>query len=173
MGQATTVGPPGRVIRGWRPAVQRYRRRSGGVRARTSHQLLALREGPWRVLRDVPVDRDRIEHVVVGPDRVFAIASTWVFSQGLQLEGAASRLERQADRLADVLGDRGVDREVIPMLAVSGPGAEEELASRPRLLGTTRVVAAGEASRWLERMTAGARWSSADGVSYRVLAGEG
>jgi hypothetical protein len=109
----------------------------------------------WTVFHDVPLSRSNIDHVVIGPGRVYAIETKWTARTDTErfLKGAAWQAAQQAKDLAAELRERGVGREVLPILVVWGPGTSERLGDKPRAVKNVAVVAGHHSNVWRERMT--------------------
>ncbi|MFA9430751.1 nuclease-related domain-containing protein [Egicoccus sp. AB-alg2] len=121
----------------------------------TALELRRLQPRRWAVYHHVPLTGvGDVDHVAVGPGRVYAIESKWTARSDVErfLRGAAGQTDRQAKRLRDELASRGVAREVIPLLVVWGPGIVKRLGDRPQKRGRTRIVAGANARDWLARM---------------------
>jgi hypothetical protein len=109
----------------------------------------------WRVFHDVPLRRGNVDHVVVGPGRIYAVETKWTGSRGGEqfLRPAAKQAARQANELSTDLRGLGCDEEVLPLLVVWGGGVADSLGEKPKLWDDTRVVAGPHSSVWLERMS--------------------
>jgi hypothetical protein len=120
----------------------------------TAAELSKLDSSPWRVFHDVPLEKSNVDHVVVGPGRVYAVETKWTGSRGDErfLRSAAGQAQRQARELAEKLARLGCDREVLPVLVVWGGGVARAFEHKPRLVGDTRVVAGHDSRDWLRRM---------------------
>jgi hypothetical protein len=132
------------------------RRMGGDAEEWTAEELEALDRRVWRVFHDVPVRYGNVDHVAVGPGRVYAIETKWTTAGVRYLEQLAACAERQAGRLQEELRARGTSREVVPLLVAWGPKLADELGDRPRLMGETRVVAGRHSSVWLQKMAGAA-----------------
>jgi hypothetical protein len=137
----------------------------------TAEELAKLDKQRWTVFHDVPLERSNIDHVVVGPGRVYAVETKWTARDDLDrfLRGASHQASRQAKELAQVLAQRGARREVIPLLVVWGPGVVGGLGARPRLEGDVRAVSGANAEDWLSRMNGAADRLETDWPAQRVL----
>jgi hypothetical protein len=67
----------------------------------TAEVLAKLPSPPWRVFHDVPLEYSNVDHVVVGPGRIYAIETKWTGS------GGAERFLKPAARQADVTAAAG------------------------------------------------------------------
>jgi hypothetical protein len=133
-----------------------HRQMGGDAEEWTAQELKALDRRTWRVFHDVPVRYGNVDHVAVGPGRVYAIETKWTSAGVRYLDQLASSAERQAKRLQAELRARGTAREVVPLMVLWGPGLADELGEQPRMEGSTRVVAGRHSSVWLQRMAAAA-----------------
>jgi hypothetical protein len=128
------------------------RQMGGTAEEWTAEELEALDRRRWRVFHDVPVRYGNVDHVVVGPGRVYAIETKWTSAGVRYLEQLAASAERQARRLQEELSTRGASRKVVPLLVAWGPKMADQLGDRPKQIGETRVVAGRHSSVWLEKM---------------------
>jgi hypothetical protein len=128
----------------------------GDAEAWTAEELEALDRRVWRVFHDVPVRYGNVDHVAVGPGRVYAIETKWTSAGVRYLDQQAACAERQARRLQEELRARGNARDVVPLLVVWGPKLANELGEQPRKIGEARVVAGRHSSVWLQRMVGAA-----------------
>lgn len=122
----------------------------------TAAELAKLDTRRWAVFHHIPHQRGDIDHVVIGPGRVYAVETKWTARSDLDrfLRGAGWQAERQAEALQALLSARGVSREVVPLLVVWGPGVAVSFGEKPRMVGKTRAVAGAHAVDWLGRMNA-------------------
>jgi hypothetical protein len=132
------------------------RQMGGDAEEWTAEELEALDRRVWRVFHDVPVRYGNVDHVAVGPGRVYAIETKWTSAGIRYLDQLAACAERQAQRLRDELSARGTSREVVPLLVVWGPRVAEDLGEQPKRIGDARVVAGRHSSVWLQRMVGAA-----------------
>lgn len=109
----------------------------------------------WSVFHDVPLSQSNVDHVVIGPGRVYAVETKWTARSDLDrfLKGATWQAARQATELSAELRDRGAGREVRPLLVVWGPGIAERLGEKPQAVSNVPVVAGRHSKVWRERMT--------------------
>jgi hypothetical protein len=109
----------------------------------------------WSVFHDVPLSRSNVDHVAIGPGRVYAIETKWTARSDIDrfLNGATWQAARQASELARELKTRGLGREVRPLLVVWGPGIADRLGEQPRAVNKVPVVAGHHSSVWRGRMT--------------------
>jgi hypothetical protein len=128
------------------------RQMGGDAEEWTAEELEALDRRVWRVFHDVPVRYGNVDHVAVGPGRVYAIETKWTSAGVRYLDQKAACAERQARRLEEELRARGTARDVVPVLVVWGPKLADELGEQPRKIGGARVVAGRHSSVWLQRM---------------------
>jgi hypothetical protein len=132
------------------------RQMGGDAEEWTAEELEGLDRRVWRVFHDVPVRYGNVDHVAIGPGRVYAIETKWTSAGARHLDQKAACAERQATRLAEELRARGTAREVVPLLVVWGPKVADELGAQPTKIGEARVVAGRHSSVWLQRMVGAA-----------------
>jgi hypothetical protein len=132
------------------------RQMGGDAEEWTAEKLEALDRRVWRVFHDVPVRYGNVDHVAVGPGRVYAIETKWTSAGVRYLDKLAVCAERQAGRLQQELRARGTARDVVPVLVVWGPKLADQLGEQPRMIGDARVVAGRHSSVWLKRMVGAA-----------------
>lgn len=115
---------------------------------------LAKLDHRWSVFHDVPLARSNVDHVVIGPGRVYAIETKWTSATNVDrfVKGASWQAKRQAAELAAELRARGAGRQVLPLLVVWGPGIAAQLGEKPKLINDVRVVSGRHAAVWRERM---------------------
>ena len=115
----------------------------------------------------MPLPRGNVDHVVLGPGRVFAIETKWTSSRGAEglLRRAAGAAHHRAQQLERQLADQGCPRHVVPILVVWGAGVAPHLGEKPRLLSGTRVVAGDHSKVWLERIA-----GAADRLEFDLVA---
>ncbi len=135
----------------------------------TAEELAKLDTRKWRVIHDVMLEGENVDHVVVGPGRVYAIESKWTTGERRFLRGAADQAQRRARKLAEELDARGVARKVIPLLVVWGPGIRDKWEPKATLEGDTRVVAGVYAESWLDKMTDAANHIGLDFAAYKAV----
>jgi hypothetical protein len=137
----------------------------------TAEELDKLDPRQWKMFHDVPVRWGNVDHVAVGPGRVYAIETKWTTAKGRFRETAAQQAAKQAARLAEELSSRGVDRQVVPLLVIWGNGVAEALEHKPELdkQSQTRIVAGATATDWLERMSKAADRFTVDWPATRAV----
>jgi hypothetical protein len=120
----------------------------------TADELKHLDDQRWTVFHDVPIGAGNVDHVAVGPGRIYAIETKWTARTDTErfLKGAAGQTARGARALRVALASRGVVREVVPLLVVWGPRHLSRVGEQPRMIGPVRVVAGGASAHWLARM---------------------
>lgn len=130
----------------------------------TAEALRKLDRSRWALFHDVPRRYGNIDHVAVGPGRVYAIETKWTARTDLDdfVEGAAAQTERQAQNLQRELRNRGLEREVVPVLVVWGPGLVARLGAAPTMHREVRVVLGAEAKDWVRRMEDAAQGTERD-----------
>ncbi len=137
----------------------------------TAEELDKLDPRLWKVFHDVPVRWGNVDHVAVGPGRVYAIETKWTTAKGRFRERSAQQAAKQAARLAEELSSRGVYRQVVPLLVIWGNGVAEALEHKPELdeQSQTRIVAGATATDWLERMSKAADRFTVDWPAARAV----
>jgi hypothetical protein len=135
----------------------------------TAEELAKLDDRAWTVLHDVPLSRSNVDHVAIGPGRVYAIETKWTSYTDRYVDRCARQAERQAGKLAALMAERGAAREVVPLLVVWGPGVADALGQKPVLKGRTRVVAGAHSKVWLQRMSDAADRLEIDWPAQRTL----
>jgi hypothetical protein len=142
-------------------------RQLGGEAERWTADELAKLDKRWLVYHDVPLPRANVDHVVLGPGRIFAVETKWTSSRGVEgfLRRAAGVSRHRAQELERRLADQGCPRRVVPILVVWGAGVAPQLGEKPRLVSGTRVVAGNHSKVWLERIA-----GAADRLEFDLLA---
>lgn len=137
-----------------------HRRMGGDAERWTAEELAKLDTRKWAIFHDVPVEYVNVDHVAVGPGRVYAIETKWTsaITRPSTITWMAREAERRARLLQRALADHGVRRDAVPILVVWGPGVAQHLGPNPRggQNGSARIVAGRYASVWRERMDAAA-----------------
>jgi hypothetical protein len=146
-----------------------HRQMGGDAETWTAEELEALDRRTWRVFHDVPVRYGNVDHVAVGPGRVYAIETKWTSAGARYVGSLAACARRQADRLSEELSRRGAGRPVVPLLVVWGPGIGQELGDRPKMIEDVRVVAGPHASTWIEKMREAADRLEIDHPAARAI----
>jgi hypothetical protein len=121
----------------------------------TSQVLRKLDRRRWVVVDHVSFDRYDIDHVVVGPGRVFAVETKWRASpvERAQFAQLAARANKHAERLARLLRSEGAPATVTPLLVIWGPGSHAMTRAVEEIDGV-KVVAGPRSKRWLRRLEA-------------------
>ncbi len=137
----------------------------------TADELDKLDPRQWKVFHDVPVRWGNVDHVAVGPGRVYAIETKFTTAKGRFREGFAQQAAKQATRLSEELSSQGVDRQVVPLLVIWGNGVADTLKHKPELdkSSQTRIVAGATATDWLERMSKAADRFTVDWSATRAV----
>jgi len=136
----------------------------------TADELDKLDPRQWKVFRDVPVRWGNVDHVAVGPGRVYAIETKFTTAKGRFREGFAQQAAKQATRLSE-LSSQGVHRQVVPLLVIWGNGVADTLKHKPELdkSSRTRILAGATATDWLERMSKAADRFTVDWSATRAV----
>lgn len=147
------------------------RERGADAERWTAEELDKLDPRQWKVFHDVPVRWGNVDHVAVGPGRVYAIETKWTTAKGRFREGFAQQAAKQATRLSEELSSQGVDRQVVPLLVIWGNGVADTLKHKPELdeSSQTRIVAGTTATDWLERMSRAADRFTVDWPATRAV----
>lgn len=157
-----------------------HRQIGGDAETWTAEELAKLDDRFWRVYHDVPLRYGNVDHVVVGPGRVYAVETKWSAAREETrfLKRGASQAARNAAALRDLLAARGCNRQVLPLLVVWGGGVADGLGEAPQLWGDTRVVAGHHSAVWLERIRQAADrleldWPVQKAIERHILDGHG
>ena len=123
------------------------------------------------MFHDVPVRWGNVDHVAVGPGRIYAIETKWTTGQGRFRDRFAQQAAKQAAQLETELSARGVDRQVVPLLVIWGNGVADALEHKPELdqPSQTRIVAGSTATDWLVRMSRAADRFTVDWPATRAV----
>jgi hypothetical protein len=155
-----------------------HRQIGGDAETWTAEKLAKLDARIWRVYHDLPLSQGNIDHVVVGPGRIYAVETKWSGARDETrfLKGGARQAARNAEALQDILAARGCKRQVIPLLVVWGGGVADGLGEAPQLWGKTRVVAGHHSEVWLERIRQAADrlevdWPAQQAIERIILEG--
>lgn len=138
----------------------------------TTQALRKLDRKSWSVIDDIPFEDGNVDHVVVGPGRIYAVETKWMSNSGrdgVWAKSAASQAAASAGRIRRLLRSIGLEREVVPVLVIWGDGAKP-FEGRRQFFGDTRVVSGYVADDWRGRMAASGR-GEFDGVAYNALVG--
>jgi hypothetical protein len=148
-----------------------HRQIGGDAETWTAEKLAKLDDRIWRVYHDVPLSHGNIDHVVVGPGRVYAVETKWsgAREQTRFLKGGARQSARNAEVLQAILAARGCNRQVLPLLVVWGGGVADGLGEAPQLWGDTRVVAGHHSEVWIERIRQAADRLEVDWPAQRAI----
>lgn len=125
----------------------------------------------WEVFHDVPLSRSNVDHVVIGPGRVYAIETKWTARNDTErfLNGATRQAARQATELGEQLRAHGAGRQVRPLLVVWGPGMAKRLGERPKAVNGVPVLAGPHSNVWRERMNGALDRLEADRPATQAL----
>lgn len=129
----------------------------------TAGELRKLPPRDWAVYHDVVLDQVNVDHVAIGPGRVYAIETKWTATElpEGQVKRLAGQAAHRAQALRRALADQRVDRDVVPLLVLWGPHAHKRFAE-PAQVGRTRVMAGHESKVWLRRMREAATGAAID-----------
>jgi hypothetical protein len=145
----------------------------------TAGLLAKLDRRTWRVFHDLPLEHTNVDHVIVGPGRIYAVETKWTSMrpdrQVRQRLGDQAR--RRARELSAALEQRGCRRTVTPLLIIWGPhalrtlGEGTELLVRRAAVGAddVRIVAGSASKAWLPKLHRAAEGLEFDHVAERAL----
>ena len=124
----------------------------------TAEELAKLDRRRWSVFHDVLLEDTNIDHVVVGPRRIYAVETKWLGNEPTRyrIKALAGSAAWRADQLRRALQRHGVSRNVRPIVVLWGPGARE-LATPQGLSvksANARIVFGLQAESWREEMNA-------------------
>ena len=124
----------------------------------TAAELAKLDKSRWHVFHDVLLEDTNIDHVVIGPRRVYAFETKWIGyeltpQRAKSLGGSAAW---RAEQLRKALGHLGVSRTVRPMVVVWGPGARDIATAGgiPVKAAKARILFGWHADDWRKEMSA-------------------
>lgn len=129
-------------------------RQMGGAAEQWTAQVLEhLDRRLWYVAHDVPFDSFNVDHVLVGPGRIYAIETKWTawHDDPRFRDAAVKQAERASRKLRLLLHSLDLQREVIPLVVVWGPGTSE-MSADPTWLGGVGIVAGAHANVWLSKL---------------------
>jgi hypothetical protein len=136
----------------------------------TAGELRKLDRRRWRVFHDVPLRYGNVDHVVIGHGRVYAVETKWTSSRGGFLERSVQQCARRAEALEQLLRLHGVERNVIPLLVLWGPGLSEALGEGPTMGDSdVRIVQGKLGPTWRARMEVAADADALDEGAVVVL----
>jgi hypothetical protein len=154
-------------------AVGVAQRQMGGTAEQWTAEILEqLDRASWFIAHDVSFDTMNVDHVLVGPRRIYAVETKWTSWHGNPqfLQGARRSAVRGARRLQSLLASEGLKREVTPLVVVWGPGTEA-MRAEPLWEDTAGLVAGRHADTWLEKLSASGRDLARDLPAERAIAG--
>ncbi len=131
-----------------------FRHRQMGLSAELETGRILDRLGSsWQVEPNVMIDdRYDIDHVVVGPEKVYAVETKWTSTRP-EVEGWMSRVARgRAEGLQRALARANADVEVVPVLVIWGRDAATVAPEVAISRRGVRVVAGTEWRHWLPRL---------------------
>lgn len=146
-------------------------RQMGGAAEQWTAELFEkLDRGRWFVAHDVSFESMNVDHVLVGPRRIYAVETKWTTWQGNPkfLQGARQGAQHAARKLQRLLASEGLEREVIPLVVVWGPGTETmgEEATWQDGIG---LVAGVHAQTWLDKLRSSGRDLARDLSAEQVI----
>lgn len=148
------------------------RQMGGAAEQWTAEVLEELDRGRWFVAHDVSFDGMNVDHVLVGPRRIYAVETKWTSWHGNPkfLAGARACAERGARKLRSLLASHDLPREVIALVVVWGPGTED-MPQEPRWEDGVGLVAGVHAGTWLEKLRSSGRDVGRDLAAERAVTG--
>lgn len=144
----------------------------GADAERWTAEELAKLSSQWTVFHDIEFEYVNVDHVVIGPSRIYAVETKWI--GGVPIEAHLKRLTRQAahraQKLARELGEAGAALAPIPMLVLWGPGTRGLLPPHGRYVAPPGVIVVTglESATWLGRIEAAAEGPVPDGLVQAV-----
>jgi hypothetical protein len=137
----------------------------------TSEELQKLPSRSWAVFHDIPLEYANVDHVAVGPGRIYAIETKWSSGdlEGRAVKRLAGQAAHRAQSLQRTLADAGIRREVVPLLVLWGPAAYRRFGEKPAKVGPTRIVAGHASKDWLDRMQSAAAVGDIDHPARQAL----
>lgn len=148
-------------------------RQMGGAAEQWTAELLeGLDRGRWFVAHDVSFEEINVDHVLVGPRRIYAVETKWTSWQGNSkfLQGARSCAERGARKIRSLLASQDLHREVVPLVVVWGPGTDA-MQTAPLWNQGIGVVAGVHADTWLDKLRSSGRDVARDLNAERAVSG--
>ena len=126
--------------------------------------------GRWFVAHDVGFEAMNIDHVLVGPQRIYAVETKWTTWQGNPkfIQGAQACAERASRKLRALLKSHDLHREVWPLVIVWGPGTKEMQAKVSWQQGVG-LVAGIHADTWLPELRSSGRDLARDLSAERAI----
>lgn len=146
-------------------------RQMGGAAEQWTAELLEkLDRDRWFVAHDVGFEAMNVDHVLVGPRRVYAVETKWTSWHGDPrfLRGASVCAERGASKLRALLASKGLPRKVIPLVVVWGPGTED-MQTEPNWKDGVGLVAGVHAKSWLTKLRSSGRDIARDRDAERTI----
>lgn len=147
-------------------------RQMGGAAEQWTAELFeGLDRGRWFVAHDVSFEAMNVDHVLVGPRRVYAVETKWTSWQGNPkfLQGARGCAERGARKIRELLASQGLHREVVPLVVVWGPGTQA-MQTEPSWEQGVGLVAGVHAGTWLDKLRSSGRDVARDLSAERAVA---
>lgn len=148
------MGVLGLFVMGFLVATGIAQRQMGGSAEQWTAELFEeLDRGRWFVAHDLSFEAMNVDHVLVGPRRIYAVETKWTSWHGHPrfLHGARMCAARGARKLRGLLASEGLQREVIPLVVVWGPGTQA-MQPEPSWKDGVGLVAGIHAELWLTRL---------------------
>ena len=146
------------------------RQMGGAAEQWTAGLFEELDRGRWFVAHDVSFEAMNIDHVLVGPRRIYAVETKWTSWQGNQkfVQGAQACSQRGARKLRALLASQGLDRKVIPLVLIWGPHTRD-MQAEPEWVDGVGLVAGVHADSWLSKLRSSAQDVARDLSAERAI----
>ncbi|MEX1178226.1 MAG: nuclease-related domain-containing protein [Nitriliruptor sp.] len=125
----------------------------GDAEGFTSEELRKLDRKRWVVVDDVLFDGFNVDHVLIGPGRVYAVETKWRSGSvdRWQREEMAKNAARSADKVRSLLRAEKAPAAVEALVVVWGPGSHALEGVVERIDGV-RIVAGPAVKEWRPRL---------------------
>jgi hypothetical protein len=146
------------------------RQMGGSAEQWTAELFDQLDPGRWFVAHDVEFDSVNIDHVLIGPGRVYAVETKWTTWHDNRkfLDGAKAAADRGARKLSNLLASRGCRRKVVPLVVVWGPRTQD-MPAEPTWHDGVGVLAGLHGQAWLSKLRASGRGLARDLPAERTI----
>ena len=134
-------------------------RQMGGTAEQwTAEALAKLPASRWCVVHDLAFDSSNVDHVIVGPGRVYAVETKWTtWSEHPKfVDSAVAGAQRAARKMRSFLRSQNLAADVIPLLVIWGPGCRHR-SPEPQWVDGVGILVGKHAGEWLPRLDASAR----------------
>lgn len=149
-----------------------HRQMGGAAEQWTAELFKELDRGRWFVVHDVSFEQMNVDHVLVGPGRIYAVETKWTSWHGNPrfLQSARWCAERGARKLQRLLASRGLSRKVTAFVVVWGPGTEG-MSPEPVWKDGVGLVAGVHAEAWLARLRSSGSGLARDLSAEQAISG--